>query len=120
MAGRLSHRDEINGLVAAWVRTMTQERVLAECDRHQVPCGPIYSIKDIFEDPQYRARENVVEVASRAGPISIPNALPRMSLTPSKFKHAGVAIGHHTEEILGALAGVDAQTLARLRDAKIV
>lgn len=120
MAGRLSHRDEINGLLAAWVRTMTQERVLAECDRHQVPCGPIYSIKDIFEDPQYRARENVVEVASRAGPISIPNALPRMSLTPSKFKHAGVAIGHHTEEILGALAGVDAQTLARLRDAKIV
>jgi crotonobetainyl-CoA:carnitine CoA-transferase CaiB-like acyl-CoA transferase len=120
MAGRLSRRDEINGLVAAWVRTMTQERVLAECDRHQVPCGPIYSIKDIFEDPQYRARENVVEVASRAGPISIPNALPRMSLTPSKFKHAGVAIGHHTEEILGALAGVDAQTLARLRDAKIV
>jgi crotonobetainyl-CoA:carnitine CoA-transferase CaiB-like acyl-CoA transferase len=120
MAGRLSRRDEINGLVAAWVRTMTQERVLAECDRHQVPCGPIYSIKDIFEDPQYRARENFVEVASRAGPISIPNALPRMSLTPSKFKHAGVAIGHHTEEILGALAGVDAQTLARLRDAKIV
>jgi crotonobetainyl-CoA:carnitine CoA-transferase CaiB-like acyl-CoA transferase len=120
MAARLSHREEVNSLVAAWVRTMTQERTLAECDRHQVPCGPIYNIKDIFEDPQYRARENVVEVASRVGPISIPSALPRMSLTPSRFKHAGVAMGQHTDEILSALAGVDAQTLARLRAAKVV
>jgi crotonobetainyl-CoA:carnitine CoA-transferase CaiB-like acyl-CoA transferase len=120
MAARLARRDDVNGIVAAWVRTMTLESVLAECDQYQVPCGPIYNIKDIFDDPQYRARENVVEVASRAGPISIPSALPRMSLTPSQFKHAGVAMGHHTEEILRALGGVDAQTLARLRATKVV
>jgi crotonobetainyl-CoA:carnitine CoA-transferase CaiB-like acyl-CoA transferase len=120
MAARLARRDDVNGIVAAWVRTMTLESVLAECDQYQVPCGPIYNIKDIFEDPQYRARENIVEVTSRAGPISIPSALPRMSLTPSQFKHAGVAMGHHTKEILSALAGIDAQTLARLRATKVI
>jgi crotonobetainyl-CoA:carnitine CoA-transferase CaiB-like acyl-CoA transferase len=120
MAARLEQRDDVNAMVAAWVRTMTLERVLAECDQHQVPCGPIYDIKDIFDDPQYRARENVMEVASRAGPISIPSALPRMSRTPSQFKHAGVAMGHHTEEILSALAGVDAKTLAKLRATKVI
>jgi crotonobetainyl-CoA:carnitine CoA-transferase CaiB-like acyl-CoA transferase len=120
MAARLAHRDDVNGIVAAWVRTMTLERALAVCDQYQVPCGPIYNIKDIFEDPHYQARENVMEVASRAGLISIPSALPRMSRTPPRFKHAGVAKGDHTEEILSALAGVDAQTLAKLRAAKVV
>jgi crotonobetainyl-CoA:carnitine CoA-transferase CaiB-like acyl-CoA transferase len=43
-----------------------------------------------------------------------------MSRTPAQFKHAGVAMGDHTEDILNALAGVDAATLARLRAAKIV
>jgi crotonobetainyl-CoA:carnitine CoA-transferase CaiB-like acyl-CoA transferase len=120
MAARLAHRDDVNGIVAAWVRTMTLERVLAACDQYEVPCGPIYNIKDIFDDPHFRARENVMEVASRAGLISIPSALPRMSRTPPRFKHAGVAKGDHTEEVLGALAGVDAQTLAKLRATKVV
>jgi crotonobetainyl-CoA:carnitine CoA-transferase CaiB-like acyl-CoA transferase len=120
MAARLAHRDDVNGIVAAWVHTMTLEGVLDACDHYQVPCGPIYDIKDIFDDPHYRARENVMEVASRAGLISIPSALPRMSRTPPRFKHAGVAKGDHTDEILSTLADVDPRTLAKLRATKVI
>ena len=102
-------------MVAGWIGGMTLERTLAECDRHEVPCGPIYSISDIFSDPQYRARGNIVEVELRAGPISVPSAVPRMSRTPASFKHAGVALGAHTDEVLIELAGVDASMLATLR-----
>jgi crotonobetainyl-CoA:carnitine CoA-transferase CaiB-like acyl-CoA transferase len=115
MAARLAHRDEVNRIVADWVGAMTLDRVLAECDRHEVPCGPIYSIKDIFDDPQYRARGNIVEVPSRAGSIAVPGAIPRMSLTPPRFKHAGVALGAHTDEVLTSLAGISAEMLATLR-----
>jgi len=120
MAARISHREDVNAMVAAWIGGMTLQQTLAECDRHEVPCGPIYSISDIFEDPHYRARGNIVEVASRAGPIAVPSAVPRMSRTPPQFKHAGVALGAHTDEILTSLAGVSAAMLARLREDGVI
>jgi crotonobetainyl-CoA:carnitine CoA-transferase CaiB-like acyl-CoA transferase len=120
MEGRIARRDEVNAMVAAWIGGMTLERTLATCDRHEVPCGPIYSISDIFDDPQFRARGNIVEVESRAGPIAVPSAVPRMSRTPAQFKHAGVALGAHTDEILTRLAGVPASMLARLRDEGVI
>jgi crotonobetainyl-CoA:carnitine CoA-transferase CaiB-like acyl-CoA transferase len=120
MAERIARREAVNEMVAAWIGGMTLEQTLATCDRHEVPCGPIYSISDIFEDPQYRARGNIVEVESRAGPIAIPSAVPRMSRTPPQFKHAGVALGAHTDEILTRLAGVPASMLARLREEGVI
>jgi crotonobetainyl-CoA:carnitine CoA-transferase CaiB-like acyl-CoA transferase len=120
MAERIARRDEVNALVAAWVATMTVEQTLAECGRYEVPCGPIYSISDIFDDPQYRARGNIVEVDSRAGPIAIPSAVPRMSRTPPRFKHAGASLGAHTDEVLTSLAGISASSLAALREEGII
>ncbi|MDQ8728027.1 CaiB/BaiF CoA-transferase family protein [Bradyrhizobium sp. LHD-71] len=120
MTARISHRDEVNALVADWLATMSLEQALAECDRHDVPCGPIYSISDIFNDPHYRARGNIAEVDSRAGSIAVPSAIPRMSRTPPRFRHAGVSLGAHTDEVLTALAGVSASMLATLRDEGVI
>ena len=52
-AARLARRDEVNGFVTDWVGALDYDRLMAECDRFGVPCGPIMSIADIFEDPQY-------------------------------------------------------------------
>jgi crotonobetainyl-CoA:carnitine CoA-transferase CaiB-like acyl-CoA transferase len=120
MGARIAHRDEVNAMVAAWIGSMTLPQTLAECDRHEVPCGPIYSISDIFEDPQYRARGNLVEVDSRAGTIVVPSAIPRMSRTPPEFKHAGVALGAHTDEVLTTLAGASDAMLAILRKEGVI
>ncbi|MGY3445221.1 CaiB/BaiF CoA transferase family protein [Bradyrhizobium sp. USDA 4473] len=120
MAGRLARREEVNGMVADWIGSMPLETALAECERYDVPCGPIYSIADIFADPQYRARGNIVEVPSRAGPIAVPSAIPKMSRTPPQFQHAGVALGAHTDEILTSLAGATAAALAALRNDGVI
>ena len=45
------------------------------CEASQVPCGPVYSIDEIFQDPQYAARENILRVddpadGSAGGPQS--------------------------------------------------
>jgi crotonobetainyl-CoA:carnitine CoA-transferase CaiB-like acyl-CoA transferase len=120
MTARIARRDEVNAMVAGWIGGMTLEQTLAACDRFEVPCGPIYSIRDIFDDPHYRARGNIVEVDSRAGPIAVPSAVPRMSRTPATFQHAGVALGAHTDEILTALAGADASMLATLRKQGVI
>lgn len=120
MAARIARRDDVNALVAAWVGEMTLEQTLAACDRNDVPCGPIYSISDIYKDPQYRARGNIIEVDSRAGPIAIPGAIPRMSRTPAQFRHAGAALGAHTDEVLTTMADVSACMLAALRKDRVI
>ena len=56
---RLGARDEVNAIVAKWVATLDFEIVLARCAKGGVPSSLIYSIADIFEDAQYRARRNI-------------------------------------------------------------
>jgi len=120
MVTRVSHRDDLNRIVADWIFGMTLDETLRTCDQYGVPCGPIYSIADIFSDDHYQARKNLSEVESRAGPIVIPTAVPRMSLTPAQFKHAGAALGEHTDLILSTLAGVDDAALQRMRREGII
>ena len=112
---RLERRDQVNKMVADWVGGLPLERVLAECGASGVPCAKIYSIKDIFEDPQYKARGNLMTIDDpRIGPLVLPTALPRMSETPARFRHAGRALGVDTAEVFGSLLGVDREELDSL------
>jgi crotonobetainyl-CoA:carnitine CoA-transferase CaiB-like acyl-CoA transferase len=118
---RVKRREEVNKMVADWVGSLTLAQVLAECEAGEVPCAKIYSIKDIFEDPQYLARENFREIEDpRIGPLVLPTALPRLSETPAQFRHAGRALGADTAEVFGRLLGIDAEELERLRSQGII
>ncbi|WP_375404144.1 CaiB/BaiF CoA transferase family protein [uncultured Sphingomonas sp.] len=112
---------ETNGIVSDWVSRLTLPDVLAACGAGGVPCGPVYTIADIFTDPQYLARNNFVEVEDdRIGPVTIPTALPRLSDTPARFRHTGRALGADTAEVLGQLLGIDADELTRLHDGGVL
>ena len=71
---RLAARDEVNAIVARWVASLDLETALARCARGGVPASLIYSIADIFEDPQYSARGNIKMTDSRAGAIAVPTS----------------------------------------------
>ena len=115
-AARVDNRAETNRIVADWVGGLPLNEVVALCKLGGVPCGPIYSIEDIFADEQYRARENLLEVVDpRIGPLTIPNAMPRLSETPARFRHTGRALGADTSEVLGELLGIDDEAIAQLR-----
>src|SRR5205085_1697171 len=51
-------RSEVDAFVTDWTSRMTRDEVLARCDEFQVPCGPVYAIDEIFQDPHYKARQN--------------------------------------------------------------
>lgn len=120
-AARVARRDEVNAIVAQWVGSLPMQEVLARCEAGEVPCGPIYTIADIFEDAQYRARQNLLQVIDpRAGPLVLPAAVPRLSETPAELVHAGPALGQHTAEVLGSLLGIGPEALDKLADAGVV
>jgi crotonobetainyl-CoA:carnitine CoA-transferase CaiB-like acyl-CoA transferase len=70
---RLGARDEVNAIVARWVASLDLETVLKRCAEGGVPASLIYSIADIFEDPQYRARGNIKTTESRIGALAVPD-----------------------------------------------
>lgn len=120
MADRLAQREETNAIVQGWIGSHPMREILDRCDAGDVPCGPLYSIADIFQDPQFKARGNLQKVESRAGCVTIPQAIPQMSETPPVFRHAGPALGSSTDEILSELLGLDAVRLDDLRARDVI
>ncbi|HEV2512252.1 CoA transferase [Bosea sp. (in: a-proteobacteria)] len=120
MQARLARREEVNAIVQGWTSTRTTAQVMAACEAGELPCGPLNSIADIFEDPQYAARENMARTATRAGEIVLPTAIPKLSETPPAFEHAGPALGEHTNEILGRILGMTEHEIGALRAAGAV
>ena len=98
--GRLEHQDELDALIGTWVSARTEEEVLAEADAYEVAFGPIYSIADIFDDPQFAARESVTTVMDDLlGAVKMQNVFPKLSGTPGRIRHTGPALGAHNKEI---------------------
>jgi crotonobetainyl-CoA:carnitine CoA-transferase CaiB-like acyl-CoA transferase len=117
---RLAARDEVNRIVAAWVKSYACSEVLAVCERADVPASLIYSIADIFEDAQYRARGNIRTHASRIGNLAVPDVVPRLSATPGAIRWLGASVGQHSEDVLrGVLAMNDDEIAALYREGTI-
>ncbi len=117
---RLGARDEVNKIVAQWVASLDCETVLARCAKGGVPASLIFSIADIFEDPQYRARGNIKMTDSRAGEIAVPGVVPRLSATPGEIRWLGEGVGAQNEDIFKGLLGLKDDELARMREQGVI
>ena len=79
-----------------------------------VPCGPIYSIPEMFDDPQVRhlRMTALVEHPSR-GPVDVLRQPVTLSRTPAIVGRPAPLLGEHTMEILTDL-GYSAADIQRL------
>jgi crotonobetainyl-CoA:carnitine CoA-transferase CaiB-like acyl-CoA transferase len=123
--GRLVARERDRALVdetvGAWTATMNRADLMHACESAQVPCGPVYSIDDIFEDPHYVARGNILRMQDpRAGELAVPNLVPRLSETPGKVNWLGMRLGSHNAEIFQGRLGLTDNDLERLQAAGVI
>ncbi len=116
MAQRVAARAEVNGIVADWIGGLTRDEVMRRCLAGEVPIGPLNSIADIFEDPQFQARGNLLRVQDpRVGELVVPNVVPRLSQTPGRLASLGPDLGQHNDEIYQGRLGLSDEELASLR-----
>ncbi|WP_316150365.1 CaiB/BaiF CoA-transferase family protein [Cupriavidus sp. BIC8F] len=118
--GRVQRVDEIDAAIAAWTRTQTVESALAVLRDAQVPSGRIYTVKDIAEDPHYRARGVIESVTSAGGlTVEVPGVVPKLSASPGAIHDRAPALGEHTDAVLKQ-AGFDDAAIADLRARKVI
>ena len=109
--------DEVDGMVADWIKQRNQKEVLEKFEEAEAAIGPAYDISQIFEDPQYRARGDIVELEDEdLGKLRMTAAFPFMSETPAKIRHAGPRKGQHNQDILCGELGVDPADLKKLKE----
>ena len=91
------------------------------CEGASVPCGIVAAIDELFEEPHYAARENIVRVKDpRIGDLAVPNVVPRLDGTPGSVESLGPALGAGNDEIYGGMLGLGEDELTALREAAVI
>jgi crotonobetainyl-CoA:carnitine CoA-transferase CaiB-like acyl-CoA transferase len=119
-ADRVANQKEIETIIESWTLQLNSKEALEALDVAGVAAGPIYSVKDMFEDEQYRARELFQEVSIDGKPLTIPAIIPRLSRTPGKTDFPGSKLGAHNEEVLQDILGYTEQEIVDLKAEKII
>ncbi len=119
--GRLEHAEELDSVIQEWIGRHTCEEVLAAFATGEGAIAPIYSIADIFKDPQYAFRETITTIDHPVlGPLKMPNAIPRMSATPGKIEHAGLDLGSANEQVYERELGLSKERIAELKSQGVI
>jgi crotonobetainyl-CoA:carnitine CoA-transferase CaiB-like acyl-CoA transferase len=83
--------------------------------------GPVYDMADIFEDEQYTARNDIVEVEDAdLGSLKTAAPVPRFTRTPGAVEHAGPGHGQHNDEVFLTDVGLDEAEYERLREEGVI
>ncbi|MGZ6957343.1 MAG: CaiB/BaiF CoA transferase family protein [Acidimicrobiia bacterium] len=115
LVDRAAHNDEINGIVAAWTASLPAAAVEEACVRHDVPVATAYSAADMFVDPQFAARGDLVAIDDPViGPVRQQAPYPRFVGQAVPVPTGAPELGADTDAVLGEL-GLDADAIAKLR-----
>jgi formyl-CoA transferase len=112
---RLPRLMQIFDRIEQWTKTKTKFEVMELCNAHDIPVGPILSMREISEDQSLRKTGTVVEVDHpiRGKYLSVGNPI-KLSDSISEVKRSPL-LGEHTDEILKDVLGFKAKEIAEIK-----
>jgi len=113
--GRVQHEAEIDEAIAAWTTSLESAELLQALRDVDVPCGPIYSVADMFDDDHFHARGLFEKVPGDNHGAIVPAMHPRMTETPGRTVSGGPELGADTDDILRSVLDLDDDKIAQLR-----
>ncbi len=97
--GRLKNRENIDHVVQEVFITNTTEHWLKILQEHRVPCGPINTLSETFQDADLLKRNMIIEVLQDSGAsVKMPGNPVKISNHDEEFKRSP-KLGEHTSEI---------------------
>lgn len=115
---RLGRQDEIDGRIAAWTRTQSQEEAMRILQERGIPAGAVMNQADAFADPHIRSR-GFFETAYQedCGTHLYPGMLYKMSATPLSIRRGPAMFGQDNEYVYKELLGYSDGEYAALVEA---
>jgi formyl-CoA transferase len=112
---RLPRLRRIFDTIEEWTKTMTKFEVMETCNKHDIPVGPILSMKEIADEPSLRATGTVVEVdhPMRGPYLTVGNPI-KLSDSPADVRRSPL-LGEHTDEILRKVLGYADKEIAEIK-----
>lgn len=119
-SARADNRVQLNAEINAALANKKSAEWIDALNAAGIPCGPIYTMDQVFADPQVNHLGVAVDVESRAlGRFRVVNQAVKLSRTPPRVAGAAPAAGEHTDEILAEI-GYSQSQIAQLRAAKAI
>jgi len=118
---RVENRAAITEILAGIFRKRMTRDWVSALEAAGVANGPINNIKQVFEEPQVAARRMRIDLPhATAGTVPLVASPMRFSATPLEYKLPPPTLGQHTDEILREVLGLDAATIAKLRESRVL
>jgi crotonobetainyl-CoA:carnitine CoA-transferase CaiB-like acyl-CoA transferase len=118
---RRLHVREVEAAAATWIAERSAAEVEEDFAAAQAVAGRVYDAEAIFEDPSYRERGDLVEVADEElGTVTMHGVVPHIGGQPERVHSTGPALGRDTCAVLGELLGLDSEEVERLREEGVV
>ncbi|MDC0229560.1 CoA transferase, partial [Deltaproteobacteria bacterium] len=120
---RVQNRDVLAELINDLTKRFSTSYWLDGLEELKVPCGPVNTIREVFETPQIQHRGMEISMPhylSGNGKVSLIGSPVRMSETPVSYRNSPPTLGQHTDVILEELLGISEKERAALAEKGVI
>ncbi|MBI3949603.1 MAG: CoA transferase [Acidobacteria bacterium] len=112
---RREHIQELDRILAEWIASRPAREIEQLFEEKGAVISRVYDIQDIFTDPQYRARANIIEVEDPdLRSVAMPGIIPKFERAPGKVLWTGPKLGMHNQDVYTGLLGLSDAELSKL------
>lgn len=114
---RVRNAADLDRIFGAWIASHTLDEVIAAFREAKGTIAPVYSIDQIFDDPQMQARNAIISVPDEDfGQVRMQNVVPRFRNEPGAVRWAAKGIGANNDFVYRHILKLGDDEIARLKE----
>ena len=118
---RVKNGQELDRIFGEFISPHTLDEVLDAFNTAGGTIAPIYSIEQIFNDPQYQAREAITTVPDDDfGSVRLQNVVPKMTRNPGKVRWTSKELGQDSDAVFEKYLGLSKEEIEDCRSRGII
>ena len=118
---RVENAAELDKIFGNFIATHTLDEVVEAFDKAKGTVAPIYSVEQIFNDPQYQARNAIVSVPDEDfGSVRLQNVVPRFTRNPGSVKWTAKGLGADNDAVFEKVLGLSKNEIKAYRERGII